>query len=368
MSGQNQMGSGGYGDGQEMNIIYMAVGVIALVLIFGYVFYAQLVQGVFFVKFHELKFISFFVRSDDIQAVINWGNQIPYSKVKIDDLEGLFSVVGFYLKFPLTLVGLGLGIFLMIKHPDKGYDSIESMETLRAKMTPVYPAITVVQDQRVDQQPVEDGPWAMGLTPIEFAKKNKLLYRDITNAIKVDGLRAKSVFASQLGPIWTGVKNLPPHQRAIFAVLATYVSYERKTADKLLEQMAGSATFNSVKAGKINYAGIDEVLKRFGSSPAVKQILTHHAYVYTIFAELLTTARKTGIVANSLYLWIKPIDRTLWYVLNNVGRKAVFTETAAVHAHWLAERELGYAIKTPMIDPVIAGLEEAVAARIIKDI
>ncbi len=368
MSGQNQMGSGGYGDGQEMNIIYLAVGVIALFLIFGYVFYAQLVQAIFFVKFNELKFISFFVRSTDIQGVINWGSQIPYQKVKINDLEGLFEVVGFYLKYPLSLIGLGLGIFLMLRHPDKGYNTIETMETLRGKMTPVYPAITVVQDQKVDQQSIEQGPWAMGLTPIEFAKKNKLLYRDVSGAIKVDGLRAKAVFAGQLGPLWTGIKNLPPHQKALFAVLATYVNYERKTADKLLEQMAGSATLSNVKAGKVNYSGIDEVLKRFGTSPSVKQIISHHAHVYTIFAELLTTARKTGIVANSLYLWLKPLDRPLWYVLNNVGRKAVFTETAAVHAHWLAERELGYAIKTPMIDPVIAGLEEAVASRIIKDI
>lgn len=368
MSGQNQMGSGGYGDGQEMNIIYLAVGVIAVLLIFGYIFYPQLVQGVFFVKFHELKFISFFVRSDDIQAVINWGSSIPYQKVKVADLEGLFAVVGFYLKFPLTLIGLALGVILMIKHPDKGYNTIESMETLRAKMTPVYPAIAVVQDQKVDQQSIETGPWAMGLTPIEFARKNKLLYRDITGAIKVDALRAKSVFASQLGPLWSGIKHLPPHQKAIFAVLVTYVSYERKTADKLLEQMAGSATLQTVKAGKVDYSGVDELVKKFGSTPAVKQILTHHAFVFTIFAELLTMARKTGIVANSLYLWLKPIDRSLWYVLNNVGRKAVFTETAAIHAHWLAERELGYAIKTPMIDPVIVGLEEAVASRIIRDI
>lgn len=368
MSGQNQMGSGGYADGQEMNIIYIAAAVIAVLLILGFVFYAQIVQAVFCIKFHELKFVGFFLHSNDIEGVINWGNRIPYSQVKVDDLMALMTVVGDYLKYPLTLIGAVMGIGLMIKHPNKGYNTIESMETLRTKMTPVFPAITVVQDQNLESQPVDSGPWMMALTPIEFAKKYKLLYRDPAGVVKVDEIRAKAAIASTLGPLWLGVKKLPPHQKAIFAVLCAYVAYERKTADKMLEQMAVSATFNHAKSGKINYAGIDDLLNRFGNIPQVKQVLTQHAYVYTVFTQLLVLARKTGIVANSLYLWLKPIDRSLWYVLNNVGRKAVFAEVASVHGHWLAERQLGYPLKTPMIDSVIAALNEAVAARIIRDI
>ncbi len=368
MSGQNQMGSGGYADGQEMNIIYIACGAIIILLIIGFVFYTQIVTAVFFIKFHELKFIGFFLHSDDIEGVINWGNQIPYAQVKVDDLIALTNVVGDYLKYPLNGIGCLLGIFLMIKHPNKGYNTLETMETLRAKMTPVFPAITVVQDQQVDRQPVESGPWAMSLTPIEFAKKYKLLQKEPSGVIKVDEIRAKSVIATTLGPPWMGIRKLPPHQKALLAVLCTYIAYERKTADKMLEQMATSATFSNVAAGKINYAGIDELLNRFANTPEIKQLLAQHAYVFTVFAQLLTMARKTGIVANSLYLWIKPMDRSLWYVLNNVGRKAVFAETASVHAHWLAERQLGYAIKTPMIEPVITALNEAVASRIIRDI
>jgi len=236
-------------------------------------------------------------------------------------------------------------------------------------MTSVYPAITVAQDQKIDQQSVDEGPWAMALTPIEFAKKHKLLLRDPeSKVIKIDEVRAKSIITGTLGPLWTGVKKLPPHQKALFAVLCTYIAYERKKADKILEQMAASATLGNVRSGKIDYAGTDELLAKFGNTPEIKQIISRHAYVFTVFAELLTTARKTGIVANSLFLWLKPLDRPLWYVCNNVGRKAVFAETAGVHAHWLAERQLGYAIKTPMVETVISALNEAVASRIIRDI
>ena len=368
MSGQNQMGSGGYGDGQEMNIIYLSVGLIALLLILGFVFYAQLVAAVFFVKFNELKFVSFFIHTDNIQAVINWGNQIPYRTVKIEDLVALMNVVGGYFAYPIAFLGGLLGILLMIKHPDKGYDTIETMNTLRGKMGESFPVMSIVQGQDIPTLPVEEGPWAMALTPIEFAKKYHLLYRDEHEQIKVDLIRAKAIATKTLGALWRGIDQLPRHQRAIFGVLAAYAAYQRKDADKVLEKMAASATFEHAQSDKVDYAEGEALAKKLENHPEIKRITQQHAYVFTVFTELLVSARKTGIVANALYLWVKILDRPFWYVLNNVGRKAVYSETAAVHAHWLSESKLGYPIKTPMIDMVVDALEEAVASRIIKEI
>jgi len=82
---------------------------------------------------------------------------------------------------------------------------------------------------------------------------------------------------------------------------------------------------------------------------------------------MLVSARRSGIVANSSYLWLKPVDRALWYTLNNVGRKAVFTEMGAVHAHWLAEKKLGFALTEPMVEEAIYGLEDAAKSRIVRD-
>nr|WP_235603260.1 hypothetical protein [Piscirickettsia litoralis] len=56
-------------------------------------------------------------------------------------------------------------------------------------------------------------------------------------------------------------------------------------------------------------------------------------------------------------LWLKPQNRLLWYVLNNVGRRAVFIEGAAIRAHWLAEKALMQPIVTPMVKKATDGLE-----------
>lgn len=370
MSGSGGQGQGGgFGDGQEMNMVYIAVALVAAFLFAGFIFWDRIVEFVFYIKLHELRLIGFFDKSSDIPSLIRWGEeQQNLNNVGSDQLVALMRLVGGYLRYPLAAIGLLFALILVWRHPDRGFKDTETMSSIRDKMKDVFPAIKVVADQGLDQIDINEGPWRMGQTPIEFAKSYNLLSRDNDGKILVDSVRSKAIFTKQLGPKWQGIKKLPPHQKALFAVLAAYIAYERKAADAMLEQMAESATYSNVKAGKINYAGIDDMIKKYGHAPQVKEIISKHAFVFTIFTQMLATARKTGIVANSLYLWVKPIDRSLWYTLNNVGRQAVFTETAAIKAHWLAEAQLGYAIPTPMIDSAVEGLEVAIASRLIRDI
>lgn len=134
-----------------------------------------------------------------------------------------------------------------------------------------------------------------------------------------------------------------------------------------MEEIARSVTPDNLKKKKIPY-NTDSLLKKYRDIPKVTAITGAHAYTSTVFAEMLIEARKSGIILNSLMLWLKPTDRALWYVLNNVGRKAVFIEGAAVQAHFLAERRLGFAIKQPMVDEAVFALDEAIQSRIIKEL
>lgn len=370
MSGQGGgQSGGGFGDGQEMNMVYIAIALVAAFLFIGFLFWDRIVEFIFFVKLHELKLIGFFDSSSDIPSLILWAEQRQnLNQVGHDQLVALMQVVGNFLRYPLAAISVLFALILVWRHPDRGFKDVESMETLREKMKGIFPAIKVVSDLGLDQVPIDKGPWMMGLTPIEFAKAHKLISKADDGKIVVDAMKAKAIFTRQLGAKWQGAKMLKPHQKALFAVLSAYICYERKAADAMLEQMASSATFANVKAGKIDYSGIDEMLKKYGSSPQVKEIISKHAYVLTIFSQMLSMGRKTGIIANALFLWIKPIDRPMWYALNNVGRQAVFSETGAVTAHWTAEKQLGYAISTPMIDSAVEGLEVAIASRLIRNI
>ena len=74
---------------------------------------------------------------------------------------------------------------------------------------------------------------------------------------------------------------------------------------------------------------------------------------------MLKIARSDGVLATAEFLWVKPVDRELWYMLNSVGRQTAVVEVSGCFAHWLAEVKLGAAIKTPMVKQAVDALQEA---------
>ena len=79
-----------------------------------------------------------------------------------------------------------------------------------------------------------------------------------------------------------------------------------------------------------------------------------------MMASLLRRARFYGVLPTAEFLWLKPIDRRLWYMLNSVGRQTPFTEVAGPFAHWLAETELTRPCLVPIIDEAVNALEGAI--------
>ena len=77
-------------------------------------------------------------------------------------------------------------------------------------------------------------------------------------------------------------------------------------------------------------------------------------------ASLIEKARQDGVVPSSEFLWLKPIDRRLWYMMNCVGRQTPFSEISGAFAHWKAEKVMGRRSLTPMIDEAIKALELAI--------
>ncbi len=366
----NQQARGG-GGGQETDygMLYLVILVIGICMALYYFFHDDLVKVVFYFKYYELKALNFFVPAKHFSYLLNWmdySQSHNLSKITYDQVRQISSIVGHSLLWPFVSICVIFTAILYFFHPDSNYKAIETMESLREKLKPFFPCVQVVSELDLVNQSIDEGPWAMALTPIEFAKKNRLLIRGKDNSIVVDRLKSRILFSEQLGPIWTRVEVLPAHQRALFAAFCLFIDYKRDDGEKLLEQFSLSATKDSVASGKLDFKGVDRLLAKYSDHPKVVEILSQHSYVMTIFSQILTQARTTGIVSASSFLWLKPIDRKLWYVLNNVGRKAVYVETGAVTAHWLAETKLGYALKKPMVDSVSHALEDAISSRVVS--
>ena len=90
-----------------------------------------------------------------------------------------------------------------------------------------------------------------------------------------------------------------------------------------------------------------------------KKVVEGNAYVLTVMASMIMAARADGVQASADFLWLKPLDRRLWYVLNSMGRQTPYTEAAGVYAHWLAEKEAGRKLIIPMIEMATNALEIA---------
>ncbi len=360
-------GGGNQNQSDSSTPILVLVGLAMLFGVLYYLFRTHILSFLFTIKMFELRIISFF--APRYETLIDWLSVTKISEVTWGDVVYLSKDVGYALEYPVLFLSFAFAALTYLFHPDSGFNEIESMKSLSEKMSPFFPAIQVVQSLDLVNEDVNVGPWAMALTPIEFGKKYKLFSRDLTTGkVKVNGQAAQIVFSRQLGRLWAGIEGLSPHERGLFAAFIAFTNYDRKTGDKLLEQMATSATISNVQKGQIDYTGVEDIIKKHMSSPIIQSIIKKHGFVHTVFAGLLKAARETGIVQNALYLWIKPLDRTLWYVLNNMGRRAVFAETAGTFAHFLAEESVGFAIRSPIVDSAVSALQVAADDRVIHDL
>lgn len=147
----------------------------------------------------------------------------------------------------------------------------------------------------------------------------------------------QQLFVLQLGSMWTGVEALPIHCKALLGAFAASANEDREGSTKLLKQINASA----IEDGKLDFTGAEELLAKHISSKVVGKVLQRHAYVYTIFASMLELARTDGVFPSSDFLWLKPVDRRMWYMLNSVGRQTAVTEIAGAFAHWVAEKNWG---------------------------
>jgi intracellular multiplication protein IcmP len=242
------------------------------------------------------------------------------------------------------------------------------MKTLAEAERKNWPQISPVIKLNLVKVDIDKGPWAMALSPMQWAKKHKLLHEEkiipsMTMTAKNHNQRtvnikreaAHHIFVMQCGEYWQGIRYLKPGTKALFAVFAARANRDRDGALKLLLQIAASTT-----RGKLDFSGVDALLAKHQNSRLVQRIMHSHAYVLTVMASMLELARKDGVLATADFLWLKPTDRLLWFMLNSVGRQTSFAEVSGPFAHWNVERAMGRRLMVPMVEEAVNALEAAI--------
>jgi len=367
--------------GQDNSLDFLwIVGILIGIIYLGWYFgQAYIVSAVFFVRFYEI-IAANFVFNMLVKVMLLVGLPAPQSAlnewlvfiqqnrnavgVDFSTLVKLSTVVGDYIRYPLTAIMLGAAALLHFGSASTKLRHVYDNKSLRLAEQDNWPQIKPILGVDLIKQKLDEGPWAISLSPMRFCKKHNLLDVEEKHGKYTAILRrgaAYRLLSLQLGPKWYGAENLPPYLKALFAVFAAKINGDKKSADNLLDQIAISS-----KGKEFNFAGVEELMHKYLNSKKVVNIVSLHGYVTTVLASMLVGARSAGVLATAEFLWLKPIDRRMWYMLNSVGRQTAVAEISGAFAHWLAEKKLGLPLMAPMVEEAVHGLELALADMVYK--
>jgi len=383
MAGQ-QPGAGQEGGDKNTYYILWVIALIGFVgFIVWYFFGEPLKQAFLFIKVYELMAISFVLDlttqipgigksiqsvAETVGAELALAKRVTPSTITLSIAELLSVATGEMLRYPVGIYLIFISYFVYKSSVQARLKRKFNMKTLAAQEQVVWPQIKVATKHDILDQDLDNGPWAMAMSPVQFCKKNKLVSIEVAPQAGSDFLKAKSpgftvvvdrarterAFSVQLGRSFQGVEQMPPHRRALFAVFAARGCRDSKAAQSLVKQLAISGA-----EGKLNFEGVNELLKKHVKNKAVKEICERHAYEFTLFISLLLFAREDGVVPSSEFLWVKPLDRRLWYVINNVGRQTPSVEVGGIFCHWYHEMALKRPLSCPKVQAAVTAVELA---------
>ena len=325
-----------------------------------------IVSFVFAFNIVQAKLINYFVNNSNLANDILLMQTLDPSTVDWAQLMQFTKHVGDYSRYPIIVLMLVFALILYRSDVTVKYRRRHTMVTLREQEQENWPAIMPIIKEDLTAMDVNTGPWAMALTPMEFAKKYNLLKKSdilldnssIPGQEMTAGLRrgdAKRIFTLQLGPAWDGFDRCPLHVKALAAVFMARINRDKTAANTILKNCD-----KSFVAGKLDPGDVNSVIQKYMNTDLVKEIVAKHAYLLTVLASLLEGARQDGVVPSAEFLWLKVIDRRLWYMCNCVGRQTPYSEVGGPFAHWKAEKSMGRRSRAPMVDEAIKALEIAV--------
>jgi intracellular multiplication protein IcmP len=342
----------------QSNEMLVLVSFIVIVLALFYYFFSREIKLVYLtLKLWELKIITMFYPSEFYLKLIDVIETTPISKWKFIELIQVGKYVGFVLNIPFMLLIGYLAYNVWTGNPIQKFKRILNMQTLKEAEQKLWPYITPMVNVDLMNEPFDTGMYAMGLRPYDFAVKYKLLL-DEKLVSTLDKVKAEKLFVSQVGKLWDGFDKLKKHEKALLLIFAAQACGDKKGALDAVNAIAISCKDSPKKPP--DFSSTKDLVK-YLDNPKVKNVISKHAYVYTVMMAMLEFARTTGVLPSSYITWLKTRDRVLWYVLNSFGRQTPYIEAAGIFGHFKAEEVANHKLEVPYVINAVDGLEKALA-------
>lgn len=227
--------------------------------------------------------------------------------------------------------------------------------------------------KRKNRHPGLDRP----MLPTEFAKANKGL---VTNGI-LSASQAEKIFLSQVPQMLEkaveksggkggfkiipfDLNKMPDYWKALAVIFATRIVERgedgRKKAQKMQDDINNSTDVskqngnNVINCFEFKAASLfRELFRPDKLHPTIEEVRGKSLTTTTFLMHLLFEARKDGKLPTSQIIWLKMIDRTLFFALNSVTPELIargWAEAAGPYAQYLSEISASsYGLKMKMI-------------------
>lgn len=272
-----------------------------------------------------------------------------------------------YLRPLFSIILAGMTCWSLFRGPNTQYHRKLTLETLIKEQAKSFPSIApfvkfnpLKLPFRVVGQAV---PSTLPMFAEALAPEEWIAYHEIQMQNRqLDANQTYQALMQQLGGRWQGPQNLPLHAQGLYAAFALRHARKRKDSEDLLGQMAQSW---SPENGLMLPSKVKSRIRKIINDPklggAIRKYADQHAYETTALLRCLNRARQEGgVLAPASFLWLRGVDRDLWYPLNNLGRRSYHTEGVGAIVHYSNELIAGQKIPTPRFDEVIKGIQDAV--------
>lgn len=321
----------------------------------------QISSGIRWIRVMELSLASLF--TDRYDVLLAQLKALAPEDIRPFYLFRMTEVTMEFYRYPIMAILLIMAViayFVKDKHPYARRFDLEGIAKEQAEAFPVTRPIIkfnpLTANHRSLGSPVPERlpPFAEALSPEEWVVHNSI---PMQQGI-IDRDAARLAFAKQLGGRWKGVSRLPLHARALFAAFALKASGKRSESDEFLGEL--SRQWEPGKGLVLSSAMRKEIIRIIADPKmgrVMEKIAAQHSFSTPALLRCLNMAREQGgVLAPAQFLWLRAVDRSLWYAMNNLGRGAVHIEGAGSMAHYRAEKSAGKPIPNPLVEPAIDGL------------
>ncbi|MDL2268233.1 hypothetical protein LJC46_09690 [Desulfovibrio sp. OttesenSCG-928-G15] len=337
----------------------------------------------------KLQLKAFVPFSEEAQIAWTHISGLDPNTLTWERMQGVLTYTGKWVRWPFGLLLGMLGAAAIFMGRTRGLVRRLNMDSLLRNNAESFTCLRPVVGRGqylLSPESYDSGLWRIARSPVQFALEHGLLIDEhgtpfspeqaLHNGLasvelpaygraRLDEDKALAVLLAQLGPVFSGFEPLSPARRALAAAFISYAAGDKKECVSILDAVASSYTEKDGVAAcplleRGDFAGrLTKAWEQHQGILSEISLARHTSYELPWFMALLNRARQKGVLASSQFLWLRPLDRSLWYALNQCGGRAAWAEAFAVWAHYTAEEKAGRALHEPHVTPAVVSLRDS---------